>query len=99
MLTTALSALLALAWVSTARAVDQTVPGAGNADAARLAASSALVQSARRFIAGRIDQIRDPKLGHNVKDLVENRFLCVKHRAGDGRAGSSSWQSRSVATA
>jgi len=69
-----------------ARAADQTVPGQGNANAARLAASSALVQSARRFIAGRIGQIRDQKLARSVHELVEDRNVCIRHRAGETAA-------------
>jgi hypothetical protein len=68
---------------SPAHAVDQTVPGAGNAAAARLAASSALVQSARRFVAHRITKIGDPSLARNVHELVEDRQVCVRHRAGE----------------
>jgi hypothetical protein len=68
---------------STARAADQTVPGAGNAEAARLAASSALVQSARRFIARRITTIGDRTLAGNVRALVEDRQVCIRHRASE----------------
>jgi hypothetical protein len=71
---------------STAQAVDQTVPGAGNAEAARLAGSSALVTSARAFIAGQIAKIGDPTLKANVRALVEDRDVCIKHRAGETAA-------------
>jgi hypothetical protein len=67
-----------------ARAADQTVPGQGNANAARLALSSALVQSARQFIAGRIDQIRGHKLAKNVHE--QDRNVCIRHRAGETAA-------------
>ena len=71
---------------STAHAVDQTVPGAGNAAAAQVAAGSALVSSARKFISGRISKIADPTLRVNVRDLVENRKVCVRHRANETAA-------------
>jgi hypothetical protein len=68
---------------SVAQAVDQTVPGAGNTSAAQLAASSALVQSARRFIASRIGAIADRTLARNVHELVEDRLACIHHRAAE----------------
>ena len=76
--TLAITPLLSGGFASTAYAVDQTVPGAGNAAAARPAQSSALVSSARQFISGRIDEIGDRTLRTNVHDLVENRFACVR---------------------
>jgi hypothetical protein len=82
----AIVSLLSAGTARTAHAVDQTVPGAGNAQAAQVAGSSALVQSARRFIARRIDDIQDRKLAANVRDLVENRNVCVRHRAGETAA-------------
>lgn len=69
-----------------ARAVDQTVPGAGNASAATLASSSALVQSARRLLAARIGRIRDKTLAKNVHELVEDKMACIRHRAGETAA-------------
>jgi hypothetical protein len=71
---------------SVAHAVDQTVPGAGNANAAQLASSSALIQSARQFIGRRIAKIGDQTLARNVHDLVENRFECIRHRASETAA-------------
>lgn len=79
--------LLSAGAVRTAHAVDQTVIGAGNAEAVRIASNSGLVQSARQFIDGRIDRISDHVLAVNVRDLVENRFACIRHRAGE-TAGS-----------
>jgi hypothetical protein len=75
--------LLSVGVVSSAHAVDQTVLGAGNGQAAQIAGGSALVQSALRFIDGRIGQISDHALAAQVRDLVENRFVCVRHRAGE----------------
>jgi len=75
---------------SVAFAVDQTVPGAGNASAAQLASSSALVQSARQFIAHRITKIGNPTLARNVHDLVEDRQVCIRHRAAETAASKQS---------
>ena len=68
---------------SVARAADQTVPGVGNDDAARLASSSALVQSARQLIGHRISRIGDRTLARNVYELVENRRVCIRHRTAE----------------
>jgi hypothetical protein len=84
--TLAITSLLSGGLASTAYAVDQTVPGAGNAAAAQLAQSSALVSSARQFIGGRIGKIGDRALRLNVRDLVENRLACVRHRANETAA-------------
>jgi hypothetical protein len=84
-ITSLVSGVLAAA-ASTAHAVDQTVPGAGYAAAAQLAAGSALVSSTRKFISGRIAKIADPTLRVNVRDLVENRMVCVRHRANETAA-------------
>lgn len=85
-ITSLLSGSFAAFGAANAYAVDQTVPGAGNAAAAALAGSSALVSSARRFIAGRIAQIGDKTLRANVHELVENRLVCVRHRANETAA-------------
>jgi hypothetical protein len=75
---------------SVAFAVDQTVPGTGNASAAQLASSSALVQSARQFIAHRITKIGDRTLARNVHELVEDRQVCIRHRAAESAASKQS---------
>ena len=75
---------------SVASAVDQSVPGAGNASAAQLASSSALVQSARQFIAHRITKIGDRTLAKNVHELVEDRQVCIRHRAAESAASKQS---------
>ena len=62
------------------------MPGPGNANAARLAGSSAPVQPARQFIAGRIGQMRDHKLAKNVHELAEDRNACIRHRSGETAA-------------
>jgi len=69
-----------------AHAADQTVLGAGNDAAARLASSSPLVRSARQFIARQIGHIDDFRLQSTIRDLVENRHACVRHRAGETTA-------------
>ncbi|HMF45016.1 MAG TPA: hypothetical protein VKQ32_30305 [Polyangia bacterium] len=84
--TLAITSLLVGGVASTAHAVDQTVTGAGNAAAAQLAQSSALVSSARQFIAKRIAQIGDDTLRSNVHDLVENSAVCIRHRANETAA-------------
>lgn len=71
---------------SRAYAADQTVPGAGNANATLLASSSALVQSARQFLAHRIAKIGDRTLAKNVHELVEDPHSCIRHRAGETAA-------------
>ncbi len=78
---TAIALLVGGGLTSAAYAADQTVPGAGNANAAQLASSSALVQSARQFIAIRITQIGDRALARTVHELVEDRLVCIRHRA------------------
>jgi hypothetical protein len=57
----ALASVLTGGLVSPAFAVDPTVSGAGNAVAARLAAQSALVTSARSFIAHQVRRIGDQR--------------------------------------
>ena len=93
----AIASLLAGGLTSVARAADQTTPGVGNDAAARLAASSALVRSARAFIGRQITQIGDPGLARNVHDLIENRQVCVKHRAGETTASKQAVVDRLVA--
>src|SRR5262249_40144436 len=84
--TLAITSLLSGGLASTAYAVDQTVPGAGNTAAAQLAQSSALVSSARQFISKRISQIGDNTLRSNVHDLVEVSDVCIRHRANETAA-------------
>jgi hypothetical protein len=63
--------------------VDQSLPGKGNAEATRLAASSALVSSAQRLIASQIAKIGDHSVAAALRELVADRDVCVKHRAGE----------------
>jgi len=78
--------LLSVGAVSTARAADQTVPGPGNGEAARIAASSALVQSALQFVDARIGRITDHALAAQIRDLIDNRGVCIRHRAHETEA-------------
>jgi hypothetical protein len=61
---------------------NQTVPGAGNADATRIARKSPLVQSAYNFLAQQIEQIQDTNLRNVTRDAVTNTKTCITHRAG-----------------
>jgi len=79
----ALAWILALAIPGIASAADQTMPGAGNDEAAHLAASSPLVRSARQLIARQIARIHNGKLRENISDLVENGKACIVHRANE----------------
>jgi len=65
-----------------AHAADQTVPGAGNAAAERLAAQSPLVQSAMRFLVDQAEQIHDRSLRAASLDILKNPRTCAMHRRG-----------------
>jgi hypothetical protein len=82
----AVASLVTLLSSTAAMAADQTVPGAGNEAAARLASSSPLVRSARRFISNQIGHIDNHKLAQNIRDMVENPHVCIHHRAGENAA-------------
>jgi len=62
-------------------AVDQTIPGAGNAAAIALADRSPLVKSALARIEGQISTISDAGLRAATHDALFNRDTCVTHRA------------------
>ncbi len=81
-----MASLASAAAASQARAADQTVVGAGNAQAAQIAQGSALVRSARRFISERIGLIGDRALAGTVRDLVENPNVCIRHRRNETAA-------------
>ena len=74
----AIAALIAAA--SSARA-DQTRPGAGNADAIKLATSSPLVRSGRRLLAQRVDTLRNLALHAATQQALEDPGYCIAHRA------------------
>ena len=79
----ALLAVLSGGVASAATGVDQSVPGAGNSEAAHLAASSALVTSAQRLLAAQTAKIGDKAVAAAVRALVTDRDVCIKHRAGE----------------
>jgi hypothetical protein len=72
-----------------ASAVDQTVPGAGNARAIDLANKSPMVRSARTFLSGQIAHLHNQQLRQQTEDAVENAETCVWHRIGIGAAEKS----------
>ena len=80
----ALTASLAVA-ASNAHA-DQAVPGAGNADAIKLATRSPLVRTGRRLLAQRVDTIRDIALHAATQQALEDPGYCIAHRADLGDA-------------
>jgi hypothetical protein len=65
-----------------AGAADQTVPGAGNAEAARLSGQSPMVQSAYQALLQHVQQIRAAALRTPIADAIGNPGTCVAHRAG-----------------
>ena len=65
-----------------ARAADQTVPGAGNARAVKVAAGSTLVQASLRFLHEQALGIQDRALRTATLDATENPDTCVHHRTG-----------------
>src|SRR5215471_5309077 len=75
-------ASLTLGAAQPVRAADQTVPGAGNAEAIALASASPLVTSARRTLRGHAERIRNAALRTNTLDAIDNPRTCVQHRAG-----------------
>jgi hypothetical protein len=75
---------VAVVWLAVASpvyAVDQTIPGAGNAAAMALADRSPLVKSALARIEGQISTISDPALRAATHDALFNPDTCVSHRA------------------
>lgn len=72
---------LALLMGSPAFAVDQTVPGAGNAEAMSVAAASPLIRSKVRFLEKEAAGIGDPAVRTATLDVIGDG-PCVTHRAG-----------------
>ncbi len=66
---------------SAVHAADQTVAGAGNADAAAVAGASPLVRSAMRRLEQALDTIRDRTLRERTIDALFNPRSCVYHRS------------------
>jgi len=85
--TTLHSAAIALAFASSlgaasaVHAADQTIAGAGNADAAAVAGASPLVRSAMRRLELALDTIRDRTLRERTIDALFNPRSCVYHRS------------------
>ena len=76
-----LGAAATLALTATAAAADQTSLGPWNADAARLAGTSALVTTAMSYVKAQIATLRDPAVRRETEDAVFNPDTCVKSRA------------------
>jgi hypothetical protein len=74
--------LVACATVSPAHAVDQTVLGAANAEAVRIADGSSLVRESLQFLRQQALAIRDGALRQQTLDATTNPDTCVRHRAG-----------------
>lgn len=70
-----------------AQAADQTMLGAGNADAAALAASSPRVQSAKRRVEHLLSTVGDRNLREATQDALFNPQGCIHHRSGLTAAG------------
>lgn len=65
-----------------AQAVDQTLPGAGNADADQTAAASPRVRMAHEFLVRQARTIKNRALREATLDLLTNRGFCVRSRVG-----------------
>jgi len=65
----------------TANAADQTVPGAGNAQATAIAGASPRVKRAMRFLGEQAEQIRGSKLRAETQDVLSPE-ACLLHRRG-----------------
>ena len=89
--------LLACAAVSPARAADQTVPGAANADAVRVADGSPLVRESVQFLRHQALAIRDRALRQETLDATTNPETCVRHRAGLSTVGKQAILDRLLA--
>src|SRR5690242_8330254 len=74
--------LVACATASPARAVDQTVPGAANGEAVRIADASPLVRESLQFLHQQALAVRDGALREQTLDATTNPETCVRHRAG-----------------
>ena len=65
-----------------ALAADQTVPGAGNADAIDTARASDRVRDADEFLVRQAGHIRDRQLRRETLDIMTSRVVCAHHRQG-----------------
>ena len=71
----------ALVLAHTAHAADQTVMGAGNARAMKLASQSPLVTSAMELVKSRLKDIQSPHLRGALTELTQKQESCVQTRA------------------
>jgi hypothetical protein len=71
-----------LSFAATAMAADQTLPGTGNADADKLAASSPRVREAHQFLVRQTGKIKNTALRSATAELLASRSFCVTSRAG-----------------
>ncbi len=76
-----LGAAAALALMATGAAADQTGLGPWNAEAARLAGSSALATTAMAYIKAQAATLKDPAIRRETEDAVFNPDTCIKSRA------------------
>lgn len=79
------SALAAAALATSAHAADQSVPGAGNADALRIAAGASVARAAVRYVTDQARSIHDPLVRRETLDSLDPA-TCVHHRKGVGPA-------------
>ena len=76
-----LAAAAALALTAGGTRADQTGTGPWNPEAARLAASSALVTTAMDYIEAQAMAIKDPAIRQQTEDAVFNPDTCIRSRA------------------
>lgn len=76
-----LGAAAALALMATGAAADQTGLGPWNAEAARLAGTSALATTAMAYIEAQAATLKDPAIQRETEDAVFNPDTCIKSRA------------------
>ena len=73
---------LLLLTVASIHAADQTVVGAGNALAEKIAAASGLAQSAKQTLFNNARQIKDAIIQATTLDAIGNPHTCITHRVG-----------------
>jgi hypothetical protein len=71
-----------LALIPASGYAQQTMPGAGNANAVALSQKSPEVQSAYQFLIGQAHKLKDKNLKNQTLDAISNPQTCVAHRAG-----------------
>jgi hypothetical protein len=76
-----LGAAAALALMATGAAADQTGLGPWNAEATRLAGTSALATTAMAYIKAQAATLKDPAIRRETEDAVFNPDTCIKSRA------------------